>query len=110
MPAAGHLLLGNRSKVPPILFGLGGSGRTSKVAAQVAEDMDDVARNGRAGVLPWLRQADVQAAFRRRRHQPRRPPLAKIEPRLDEGASAIVVQKNLAASKKQNKSTRICVQ
>jgi hypothetical protein len=27
-----------------------------------------------------------------------------------DGASAMVVQKNLAASKKQNKSTRICVQ
>jgi hypothetical protein len=52
----------------------------------------------------------AQAVFFRRRHQPRRPPLAKIEPGLDEGASAIVVQKNLAASKKQNKSTRICVQ
>jgi uncharacterized protein involved in type VI secretion and phage assembly len=53
---------------------------------------------------------EAQAIFFRRRHQPRRPPPAKIEPRLDEGASAIVVQKNLAASKKQNKSTRIYVQ
>jgi hypothetical protein len=65
---------------------------------------------GAFSLLAVVGGAEAQAIFFRRRHQPRRPPLAKIEPRLDEGASAIVVQKNLAASKKQNKSTRICVQ